>query len=956
MFLKIVKRMVGAGVPLACLIGLLSLPGSTPTREFSEDRLYVPDGLEAKLWAESPLFFNPTAIDIDHKGRVWVTEAVNYRSFKNNSPRKLSHPEGDRIVILEDTDGDGKADKSSVFVQDKDLQAPVGIAILGNRVVVSCAPNLIVYTDVDGDDKPDKKEIFLTGFGGYDHDHSLHSVVAGPDGKWYFNTGNAGPHMVQDKDGWTLRSGSIYNGGTPYNNDNKPGHVSDDGRIWVGGLALRIDSTGKGLKVLAHNFRNAYELAADSYGNLWQNDNDDEVASCRVTWLMETGNAGFFSADGSRSWRADQRPGQDIFTAHWHQEDPGVIPAGDKTGPGAPTGFAVYEGDELGEKYRGMLLSADAGRNVVFGFHPVRQGAGYDLSHRFNFASSLKESTENYRWDALDQDRRKWFRPSDVAVGTDGAVYVVDWYDPIVGGHAMHDTTGYGRIYRVAPVNKKLKKPQIRLDNTQGQIEALLNPAVSVRNLGFTALAAQGAGVLPDIRRIIERSKNPYHRARVVWLLPHLGKEGKMELEKLLGNSDDDLRLTAFRALRGSVPDILPFAEKMSRDRSPAIRREIAIALRDMPFNRISGLVMTLIEGYDGQDRWYLEAIGSAMDGKEEEFYPLLLKKYGKDPLKWDARMASLVWRIHPRPSVEALKTRVLSDRLTVDARKQSLTALAFVKSREAAQAMLELQMEVKHAELRTLSEWWLGFRAGNDWAGWYETEKKETPLSEDIKTWLRQLTATDIPASEREAAAVSLAADPAGARMLFPMAAGKRLPERLMEVIADTIFSNPDQSVRVLAGEYFVRKNAGKSYSIPAVLKLRGNAGSGAQVFQAYCSSCHKMGKISGNEVGPDLTQIRNKFDRKALLDAIINPDADVMFGYEPVMLTMRDGRTVYGFLQSQGNYTVLKDATGKQVNLLTKDIVNQQKTRTLMPDPATLGLNEQQLADIVAFLMEAE
>src|SRR5690606_39856276 len=109
----------------------------------------------------------------------------------------------------------------------------------------------------------------------------------------------------------------------------------------------------------AHNFRNAYELALDSYGNMWQNDNDDEVASCRVTWLMETGNAGFFSQDGSRSWRADQRPGQDIFTAHWHQEDPGVLPAGDKTGPGAPTGFAVYEGDELGPAFRGMLLSAD---------------------------------------------------------------------------------------------------------------------------------------------------------------------------------------------------------------------------------------------------------------------------------------------------------------------------------------------------------------------------------------------------------------------------------------------------------------------------------------------------------------------------------------------------------------------------------------------------------------------
>ena len=84
-----------------------------------------------------------------------------------------------------------------------------------------CAPSVIVYTDENGDDKPDKKEIFLTGFGGLDHDHSLHAMFAGPDGKYYFNAGNAGPHVVTDKAGWTLRSGSNYTGGSPYNKENK---------------------------------------------------------------------------------------------------------------------------------------------------------------------------------------------------------------------------------------------------------------------------------------------------------------------------------------------------------------------------------------------------------------------------------------------------------------------------------------------------------------------------------------------------------------------------------------------------------------------------------------------------------------------------------------------------------------------------------------------------------------
>src|SRR5688500_8051598 len=201
---------------------LLTIYGSCGERDQRESPLlFLPDDLEATLWAESPMFYNPTNIDVDAKGRLWVTEAVNYRNYNNDSTKALHHGDGDRVMILEDTDGDGRADASKVFVQDKDLVSPLGIAVIGNRVYVSFSPNLIVYTDSDGDDDPDHKEILLSGFGGVDHDHSLHAVVGGPDGNLYFNTGNAGPHIVKDKSGWTLRSGSVYTGGSPYNMRNE---------------------------------------------------------------------------------------------------------------------------------------------------------------------------------------------------------------------------------------------------------------------------------------------------------------------------------------------------------------------------------------------------------------------------------------------------------------------------------------------------------------------------------------------------------------------------------------------------------------------------------------------------------------------------------------------------------------------------------------------------------------
>ncbi|HAO71704.1 MAG TPA: dehydrogenase, partial [Planctomycetaceae bacterium] len=189
-----------------------------PAREFD-----IADGFEATVWATTPQLFNPTNFDIDADGRIWVTEAVNYRNFRNNG-LGLTNEKGDRIVVLQDTDGDGKADASHTFVRDIDLVAPLGIAVLGNQVIVSCAPNLLIYTDVDGDTyfnkDVDKKEVFLTGFSGLDHDHSLHSVTVGPDGYWYFNTGNGGPHTVTDKSGWTLRAGSSYAGGSPHLKEN----------------------------------------------------------------------------------------------------------------------------------------------------------------------------------------------------------------------------------------------------------------------------------------------------------------------------------------------------------------------------------------------------------------------------------------------------------------------------------------------------------------------------------------------------------------------------------------------------------------------------------------------------------------------------------------------------------------------------------------------------------------
>src|ERR1043165_5145647 len=148
----------------------------------------VCEGLEGTLFASEPMVRNPTDIDIDERGRVWVTEGVNYRS--SFQKWGVLQPEGDRIVAVEDTKGSGRAGKETVFYQDPSINAAIGICVLGNKVIVSDSPNVFVLTDTDGDGKADKRELLFTGISGVDHDHGVHAFTFGPDGKLYFNMGN----------------------------------------------------------------------------------------------------------------------------------------------------------------------------------------------------------------------------------------------------------------------------------------------------------------------------------------------------------------------------------------------------------------------------------------------------------------------------------------------------------------------------------------------------------------------------------------------------------------------------------------------------------------------------------------------------------------------------------------------------------------------------------------------
>ncbi len=868
---------------------------AAPTR-IPLDLFQVPDGLEVTLWAASPLLHNPTNIDIDRDGRIWVAEGVRYRSHH------ARQPEGDRIVVVQDKDGDGKAETTHTFVQEPALIAPLGVSVIDNKVIVSQPPDMIVYTDVDRnlrfDPAVDKREVLLTGFQGINHDHSLHSVTVGPDGKWVWNSGNTGA-MFTDRSGKTFRIFSAYRQGPvgpfKYPHDPAPyaGKPSDDGHVYIGGFTARMNADGTNVEIIGHNYRNSYEQSVTSLGDVFQNDNDDPPA-CRVSWVMEYANFGFSSNDGQRSWNADRRPGQTVPVAEWRQDDPGMAPVGDVYGGGSPTGNVFYENGALGPSWEGTFLAADAGRNEIFSYKPARKDAGFALDRKIFVTTNVKQQYAGSDFvmgsAGVTRTVETMFRPSDVAVGPDGAIYISDWIDARVGGHQDLDDTLSGAIYRIAPKGFASRPPKFDAATIEGQITALRSPAVNVRAIGFEGLKARGAGAVNAVAALL-KDPSPYMRGRAIFLLYQLGPEGQKRAGAPESHTDPAMRIAAYRAMRRANLDIMPAAARLARDADAGVRREVALSMRDRPADAALNILVDVARGFDGQDRSYLEALGTGASGKEPALYDRLRKDLGAkgDPLAWPASFAWIAWRLHVPAAVADVTARAQSSKLSTAERRLAIDTLAFTKDPAASKAMLTLA-DPKSA-VREQATLWLLNRLSNDWA--------DHGLLPALKT------------------------------------AGIYDPESI--TLKESIVPKPTEGVADL--------------STDEIVKMTGNAARGKET-AARCLMCHAIGG-TGADLGPALDGWGRGKSADVIATAIVRPNAEIALGYEGSELRTKDGLTIQGVMLKEGDPLMMRSMGGVTQIIPANRVAQRRRLKeSLMMSGAQLGLTAQDVADLIAFL----
>jgi putative membrane-bound dehydrogenase-like protein len=993
------------------------------------------DGLKVELFASEPMLINPTSIDVDHKGRVWVAEAVNYRR-KPPYNRPMLRKEGDRIVVLTDKDGDGKADDSTVFYQSEELYGPLSVLVIPQanpvrkgggdslRVLVAQSPDILEFTDADGDlkaDGPPKK--FLTGFQGVDHDHGVHGMHLGPDGKLYFTVGDSGVKDLQSSDGkgkkWTSNTTDVQKG-----------------TVW------RCDLDGKNLELIAHNFRNNYEACVDSFGEIWLSDNDDDGnQQTRICFVMPGGNYGY----GPRG------PGQ----THWHEEQPGIVHKTLRTGFGSPTGIQFYEGSLLPKQYANTLMHCDAGPREVRAFTRKPKGAGYELDK-----ANMLTSSDN------------WFRPSDVCTAPDGSVFVSDWYDPGVGGHGMGDWTR-GRIYRLTPKEHKgYTVPEVKLDMKEGVLAAIGSPCLCTRSIGiahFREMKAEDASRFNY--ETLAKFPTPELTVRVMWNAPSGGSpppdELKADLMKTLQQFTADPRFFAMDARLAEkntdakealvkIKTILALTRQL-RVQTPRPMAELLTAMRKQDVTDIHDYFYAFAKLYDGSDIFYRAALNIAC-GTDPVRRDAILADFEKHFPEWNDKVADLVWELRPKSMLPKLEKLMGDSKLTAAQKARIVDILAVNDDLAAGKTLLTLVHGDAAAEVKAKAVDNLKLFLPTKWNALTKSDEmkaavgdllknssttatglqlisaanftsalddvvklasdKATPAAtrleairtlgklKDVKA-VEALMAVGSPETElsipcvralgehlprgdkgnaaetkalealqraittppgkataalKSAALAALAGSRGGTIWLLQLKEKKEFPADLDGEAGRLLRNSPFQGERNKAMILFPPAGKLDPTKLPAVAELakkKGNAENGKALMaksltgEAQCLKCHTVRGVGGS-IGPDLSMIGKKGSKENLYDSLLTPSKAIADQYVSWRLDSDDGQSVTGLLveETPAKITV-RDANGKDYTFNPKDVRKQKDTKSIMPEDVIKAFSEDELIDVVEYLM---
>lgn len=483
-------------------------------------RFTLPEGFEIQLVAsevEFPDLENPVQFAFDARGRIWVTTMGSYPMYLPGTPVN------DKVLILEDTDGDGRSDKQTVFADG--LHVPTGIELGGGGAFVAQQPNLVFLSDTDGDDRADTREIVLHGFDSADSHHSISAFEWGPAGDLYFQEGTFHHSQIE----------------TPYG----PRRVKN-------AAVFRYEPRTEKLDVfISYGFANPWGHVFDQWGQNFVAD--------------ASGGANYVGAafSGQADYPRKHPNLKQFLTKQWRPT------------AGCELVTSRHFPDEMQGDY---LLNNCIGFQGVLQYRMKDDGSGFAADP---VEPLLRSSDPN-------------FRPVDIQFGPDGALYLIDWFNPLVGHmqHSLRDPnrdTSHGRIWRIVNTRKPLLDPPLIADRP---IPELLNVLRSyeTRTL-YAARRELWHRPTPDVVAAVDawvgslKSNDDaaeHCRLEALWLKQAHDVVDSDLLTTVLKSPDARARAAATRVLgewRDRVDDSLQLVQQQVNDEHPRVRLEGVRAL-----------------------------------------------------------------------------------------------------------------------------------------------------------------------------------------------------------------------------------------------------------------------------------------------------------------------------------------------------------------------------------------
>ncbi len=963
-------------------------PEDDPRNELAS--FEVAEGFEVTLFAAEPLVVKPIQMNWDAQGRLWVISSTAYPLSKTGEEAN------DKVFIIEDTDGDGVADKSTVFAEG--LVQPTGVLPGDGGVYVANATEVIHLSDTDGDGKADTRRTVLSGFGTADTHHLIHTFRWGPEGRLYFNQ-------------------SIY----IYSHVETPWGV----RRLEGGGVWRLQPHTLELDIYAKGLVNPWGLRFDQYGQSFLTDG---AGGEGINYAFP--GATFLASPGSERILRGLNPGQPKHC-----------------------GLEIVSGRHLPESWAGSLITNDFRANRVNRFELEEQGSGY-----------VSKQMPDVLW-----TDHVAFRPVDISVGPDGAIYIADWYNPIIqhGEVDFHDPQRdreRGRIWRITAKKSKLvKQPKLVDATVEGLLEALEAPEEWTRSQARQVLKERGAqavaGPLQKWIDGLDKESSDYERLKLegLWVFQAIDTYNGPLLQSLLTAERHEVRAGALRALQlwhGHVGNLEAILQQAVKDMHPQVRLEAVIALREL--------------GDDAAVRTALDVLDQPMD----EFldYALWQTVRQLEP-KWMASLQSdPAYFGSAAKTTYALKSAAGADATTLLTQlyksgevpvQYKDDALATIGSRGQVQDLNDIldvaidwystQQADISGELRAVedaakrqvkADRQLGrlrpVITGTNEASALAAMKVAGALKVgSLEPLLRTLVNHENRNYAKTAMAALASINPGATQSLLKSLTTERNPLDLRLIAVSQLahlnaaeaakigvgllgdLENPDQAKEVFdafihdGGRTNALANVLVETRIPEAIAVAarqhlqhaipgdrreaddvkllvqgleasggvlpaermsldlddeqiarlaseaqksGNPAHGELIFrkpELACLSCHAIGG-AGGLTGPDLSSLGTSSPAETIIKSVVYPTESIKEGFEMQRVARKDGSEVIGYLiaDKPGEITV-RDFAGNEVAIPKNNIqVREKVPGSLMPPGLTASLNEEEFIDLVSYL----